>query len=40
MLCLDHVDVLRALLHVVVLVGVLVPGWVVAVRVLTRRLET
>jgi lipooligosaccharide transport system permease protein len=40
MLCLDHVDVPTALLHVVVLVVVLVPGWFVAVSTLTRRLET
>jgi lipooligosaccharide transport system permease protein len=40
MLCLDHVDLATALIHVVVLVGVMVPGWFVAVRTLTRRLET
>jgi lipooligosaccharide transport system permease protein len=40
MLCLDHVDASTALIHIAVLVVVLVPGWVVAVRTLTRRLET
>jgi lipooligosaccharide transport system permease protein len=40
MLCLDHVEVSAALLHVAVLVAVLVPGWAVTVRTLTRRLET
>jgi lipooligosaccharide transport system permease protein len=40
MLCLDHVAVSTALLHVAVLAVVLVPGWVVAVRTLTHRLET
>jgi lipooligosaccharide transport system permease protein len=40
MLCLDHVDVSTALVNVAVLVVVLVSGWFVAVRTLTRRLET
>jgi lipooligosaccharide transport system permease protein len=40
MLCLDHVDISTAVLHVVVLVVVMVPGWFVAVRTLSRRLET
>jgi lipooligosaccharide transport system permease protein len=40
MLCLDHVDVSTALVNTAVLLAVLVLGWFVAVRTLTRRLET
>jgi len=40
MLCLDHVDGSTALVNTVVLVVVLVPGWWLAVRTLTRRLAT
>jgi lipooligosaccharide transport system permease protein len=40
MLCLDHVDGSTALVNAVVLVVVLVVGWWVAVRSLTRRLST
>jgi lipooligosaccharide transport system permease protein len=40
MLCLDHVDVSTAVVNTVVLLVVLVTGWFVAVRTLTRRLET
>jgi lipooligosaccharide transport system permease protein len=40
MLCLDHVDRSTALVNTVVLVVVLVVGWWVAVRTLTRRLAT
>jgi lipooligosaccharide transport system permease protein len=40
MLCLDHVDGVTALVNTAVLVVVLVPGWWLAVRTLTRRLET
>jgi lipooligosaccharide transport system permease protein len=40
MLCLDHMDWSTALVNTLVLVGVLVPGWWLAVRTLARRLET
>jgi lipooligosaccharide transport system permease protein len=40
MLCLDHVDVSTALVNTVVLLVVLVTGWFVAGRTLTRRLAT
>jgi lipooligosaccharide transport system permease protein len=40
MLCLDHVDVSTAVVNLAVLVVVMVSGWFVAVRSLTRRLET
>jgi lipooligosaccharide transport system permease protein len=40
MLCLDQVDVSTALVNVAVLAVVMVSGWFVAVRTLTRRLET
>jgi lipooligosaccharide transport system permease protein len=40
MLCLDHVDGSTAMVNAVVLVVVLVVGWWVAVRSLTRRLST
>jgi lipooligosaccharide transport system permease protein len=40
MLCLDHVDWSMAFVNTLVLVGVLVPGWRLALRVLARRLET
>jgi hypothetical protein len=40
MLCLDHIDVSTALVNAAVLLAVLVSGWFVAVRTLTRRLET
>jgi lipooligosaccharide transport system permease protein len=40
MLCLDTVDRSTAAVNAAVLVGVLVPGWWLAIRVLTRRLQT
>ncbi|MGA8247208.1 MAG: ABC transporter permease [Nocardioides sp.] len=40
MLCLDHVDLSTALINTAVLLAVLVTGWSVAVRTLTRRLAT
>jgi lipooligosaccharide transport system permease protein len=38
MLCLDHVDGSTAVVNLVVLLGVLVTGWWLAVRTLERRL--
>ena len=40
MLCLDHLDWSTALVNTGVLVLVLVPGWWLAIRTLTRRLAT
>ena len=40
MLCLDTVDWSTAAVNTAVLLAVLVPGWWVAIRTLTRRLAT